>query len=215
MGWADRIIVKSRRMERMVPAGYRARTSVIPNGVDLEGFRPMERTEARRRLGLRQDMSYVLFPGDPGDPNKGYELVSDAVDILARRGTACEVVFLKGIPHGDVPLYMNATDVMAFASHHEGSPNVIKEGLACDMPIVSVEVGDVPERLSGLRGARLVPRDPHLFAEALFDIIREGARSEGRPRVRDLSLPAVARRLIDLYEETLATGRGDRPCAAS
>ena len=78
---------------------------------------------------------------------------------------------------------MNAADVMIFASLREGSPNVIKEAMACNLPIVSTDVGDVREILTGVHGCHIVARDPKTFAKAILEIIKEGSRTNGRRKL--------------------------------
>src|SRR4029453_12233098 len=93
----------------------------------------------------------VLFVGNPAEARKRYDL---AREVLARvdRALDAELVVAWQVPHERVPIYMNACDALLFVSMYEGSPNVVKEALACNLPVVSVVVGDVPGRLQGRAG---------------------------------------------------------------
>src|SRR5207245_1322852 len=89
----------------------------------------------------------VTFRGDDLQrPRNRSHLAREAVAILNRSFPA-ELLLAWGTPQTDIPLYMNAADALVFTSNQEGSPNVVKEALACNLPVVSVRVGDVPLRL--------------------------------------------------------------------
>jgi glycosyltransferase involved in cell wall biosynthesis len=105
------------------------------------------------------------------------------------------------VSHNDVPVWFNASDVALLTSSHEGSPNVVKEALACDLPIVSVEVGDVLERIGGIDGCYIAAPNPEDLASKLSLAYFRGRRIAGRVSVQDLSLERVARRLKSFYQQ--------------
>jgi glycosyltransferase involved in cell wall biosynthesis len=201
----DAVIVKSAEMAQVVAP---AEAHVVPNGVDLRAFRPMDRHEARERLGWSASKRYVLFPGSPDIPVKGFHLAKDAVRMASKRlGEALELTPLTGIAHDQVPLHMNACEAMVMASFHEGSPNAVKEAMACNLAVVSVPVGDVPELLEGLEGYTVCPRDAEALAEALVSTLSAGSQQiNGREALKQkgLDLESVARRLIQIYADVLA-----------
>jgi glycosyltransferase involved in cell wall biosynthesis len=103
-----------------------------------------------------------------------------------------------------MPYLMNACDAMVFTSRQEGSPNVVKEALACNLPVVSVPVGDVPERLRGVEGCELCADDrPETIAAALERVLRRGGRCNGREAVTALSENLMAQRVIAIYRAAL------------
>jgi glycosyltransferase involved in cell wall biosynthesis len=197
---ADAVIVKSPEMARLVGP---AEPHVIPNGVDLEQFKPMDRGAARERLGWKADRPYVLFGGNPNNPRKGFPLATQAVRAAARaHAEPLEVVALRGVAAELVPVYMNAADVLLMTSLLEGSPNVVKEAMACNLPVVAVDVGDVADLLDGVRDSAVAPRDPELLGEALARLAN-GRRSNGRDmlRAKRLDSASVARRIVALYDQ--------------
>lgn len=194
---ADAVVVVSEHMKQSLPAGVSA--TVIPSGLDFSLFRPHPRDEARRRLGLDPERPLVLFAGRPTQGRKRYPLAEQAVRIL-QRSMPAELVVLWGVAHTDVPLYMSAADVLVFTSLQEGSPNVVKEALACDLPVVSVPVGDVPERIGDIEGCELCADErPETIAAALERVLRRGARIRGRVAVESLDERVLTARLIELY----------------
>jgi glycosyltransferase involved in cell wall biosynthesis len=113
-------------------------------------------------------------------------------------------VVVSNQPPELVPLYMNACDVLVLASRKEGSPQVVKEAMACNLPIVSTAVGDVAEVIGGIEGCHICTADPQDIAEKLVAALTFGRRTDGRKRVRDLSIDRVAERIVQAYEQVLA-----------
>jgi glycosyltransferase involved in cell wall biosynthesis len=202
--WYDQVIVKSQEMADLI-----APTSchVVSNGIDINVFQPVERTLARRQIGLDANGLKVLFPGNPNNVRKGHALASEAVEIAAKiLDQKIQLVPLWGVKPDAVPLYMNACDAMLMTSFIEGSPNVVKEGLACNLKIVGVPVGDVPEMLAGIVGCHCASsRDPQEIGQALARLLKAGGESAGRLAIqtRGLDLASVARRIISIYELAL------------
>ena len=198
---ADAVIVVSEHMKAQLPPGVPAH--VIPSGLDFELFRPIPRDDARRHLGLPLDRTLVLFAGSPEWPRKRYALARQAVDLLGRTLPA-ELVVAWGAPHADIPYYMCACDALVFTSMLEGSPNVVKEALACDLPVVSVPVGDVATRLRGVAGCELCADErPETIAAALERVLRRGGRAAGRAAVRELDERLLTQRVIDVYRSVM------------
>lgn len=202
----DSVIVKSREMADLVAP---TPSHIVANGVNLETFRPVERTVARRQLGWDVDKRYVLFPGNPRNPRKGYSLAGEAITRLESfHDDPVELIPLWGVAPNEVSIYMNACDAMLMVSRAEGSPNVVKEALACNCPIVSVPVGDVETLLEDVAGCTVCGRDPDALAIALRETLITGERSTGREAIERLSLDleSVARRVLDIYQGVLAAG---------
>jgi glycosyltransferase involved in cell wall biosynthesis len=200
---ADAVIVKSREMARVLEP---VRSHVIPNGVDIVAFRPIDQCEARKLLGWRLDRRYVLFPGNPDHPRKGFACARAAFErAQSMTGEKLELAPLWPVAPSDVPLYMNASDLMLLTSYHEGSPNVVKEAMACNLPVVSVPVGDVAELTEGVAGYQVCPRDIEALAEAVIRGLNRDGRCEGRAAILrlGLDLASVAERIIEVYHEAL------------
>lgn len=208
---ADAAIVVSAHMKRHLPRSVDAH--VLPSGIDLDLFQPEPQEQARTRLGLPLDRRLVAFVGNPDLARKRYPLAQQAVEIV-NRSVPTELLVGWGRPHHEIVSLLNASDAMVFTSMQEGSPNAVKEALACNLPVVSVAVGDVPLRLEGVKGCELCPDDrAETIAAALERVLQRGGRSEGRAAVQDLNERALTERLIDIYRSVLPGSKAlaDRP----
>jgi teichuronic acid biosynthesis glycosyltransferase TuaC len=200
---ATATITKSREMEQELPARLRSRNHVLPNGVDLEAFAPGSRQQARAQLGWSPEERVALFLGNPDDPRKNVGLARAAAEIVRREDPAARLHVAWQVPPETVPVLMNAADCLVFPSKSEGSPNAIKEAMACALPIVASPVGDVSERLDGVEGCYVCERDPQAFAAALRQALAGGRAPAARAAVERLGLDAVAGRLVGIYDDAL------------
>ncbi|HXV13737.1 MAG TPA: glycosyltransferase family 4 protein, partial [Candidatus Krumholzibacteria bacterium] len=178
----------------------------LPAGIDVDLFAPMETAEAQRRLGLSDQKRYVLFPAVPSRVEKRYELARRAVEIARERAPELhdvELIALNNVPHEDVPLYMNASEVVLLTSAFEASPVVIREALACNVPVLSTDVGDARVMLEGVAGCAIVPPDPERIADALRVVLRSPRRVAGRGAMEQYSLANSAKALVALYQRVI------------
>jgi glycosyltransferase involved in cell wall biosynthesis len=201
---ANAVIVDDDKMiEKFSSASARHKTVVIPSGVDFDFFRPMEMPAARTQAGLDAQRRYVLFPASPERARERFDLARQAVDVLRARRPDVELVALHEKPRELVPVYMNACDVVLLTSEREASAGVVKESLACDAPVVCVDVGEAWRLIDGVDGCYRVQRDPRDIAEKLGLVLESGARSNGRSRIAHLALGAVAEKVVSVYESVL------------
>lgn len=199
---ADAVIVKSEEMRRAI-RGIEG-VHVIPNGVDMTRFQPRPRAEARRELDWRADGQVLLFPADPTEARKNFPLAQAVEAGLRARGLDVRLEHLYGQPQDKIAVAMSAADVLLLPSFHEGSPNAVKEALACGLPVVAAPVGDCEERLRGVLPSAIAARTPEAFTEATARVLAAGARSNGRDVVAELSIERVAQRVLAVYHEALA-----------
>ncbi len=198
---ADEVIVVSRHLGEKLPRRY---YHVIPSGIDFTVFRPIDRQQARIQLALPPDKPLVLFVGNPDNEQKRFSLAERAFERAAASIDA-ELVVLTGQPSARVPLFMNACDVLLLTSFQEGSPNVVKEALACNLPVVSVNVGDVRERIGAIEGCVLCESSaPEVLADALLTVLKHPRRLASRELIRDLDGTVLAEKVIDVYRRALA-----------
>lgn len=194
------VVVTPDGRERLgVPAA-----AVIPAGVDTVRFRPRDRLAARRELGFEEGVPYALLLGARHDRNKRADLFDAAVAQARMTVPELRSLALEGLARDRVAALMNAVDVGVLTSDLEGLPVAVREALACTTPVVAVPVGGVPDVLAGLPGCAVVPRDPVRLGAAIVAALSAGRPRQLRERAEETSGAAVAKRLVELYEDVLA-----------
>ncbi len=197
------VVVMTEAMDRQLDSS----STVIPFGIDLDTFQPEPQRTARDRVGWADDEYHVLFPYPPERTVKNYpraKRIVAAVDDALDRPVSLQVV--SGVDHDTVPTYMNAADALLLTSESEGSPTAVKEALACNLPVVSLDVGDVSHRLTGVEPSRVATTDSGLI-RGLIDTLESPSRSNGRRAAKAVSQEAMIDRLLDIYRRAL----GERP----
>lgn len=200
----DHTIVKS---SEMVSKLFRkTRYSLIPNGVRLEDFYSIPQSDARDQLGIEKDKTIVLFVSDTTRTEKNYPLAASAIRTCNNNNMILMAV--SNLSVETLNLYYNATDLVLLTSYHEGSPNVIKEAMACGCPVVSTDVGDVRWLFGTIQGHYLISFNPFEIAEKIklaVEYRKIFKYSEGRERIKSLGLSSdtVAAKIIEIYKKVL------------
>jgi glycosyltransferase involved in cell wall biosynthesis len=176
--------------------------AVVPVAVDTERFQPRPRTEARRLLGWDESGVYVLLPGSRKERVKNAALFDAALDTLppdlnVRR------VSLEGFTRDRVAWVMNAVDVTLMTSFSEGAGIAPRESLACNTPVVSVPVGDMPELLRALPGCAVCRREPQVLGEAVLRALEVGRSGVLRERATEYSRERIALKVLNVYDQAL------------
>ncbi|HRZ42998.1 MAG TPA: glycosyltransferase family 4 protein [Bacteroidales bacterium] len=195
--FVDAIIVKSKNLRKMILR--KSIASVIPNGVDFKAFMPMEKEIALQKLGLSDNTRYVLFMGNPADPRKNFSLAFKACQ-LAEKQVKFRLLSPYPVKPEDVPLYLNAADLLLVTSWLEGSPNIVKEAMACNCPIIATPSGDIAEVLGQTKQCYLLPFDAEMLAKGISEVLSAAGRSNGRELMQHLDNTVVARQIIELYK---------------
>ena len=178
--------------------------SLLPCGIEISDLQSTEKQEARERMHLQKDRKYVLFAGAFDNKVKNAPLAKEVVALLNDENV--ELLELKGYSHEEVTLMMCAADVFLMTSISEGSPQVIKEALACGCPIVSVDVGDVEERIDGVQGCYIAEsRNPKEIAKLLQEAFDYQGKTDGRKKITDDGLDNVyiADELMKIYNSII------------
>ncbi|HEY6525288.1 MAG TPA: glycosyltransferase [Solirubrobacteraceae bacterium] len=194
----DLVGVVSAPMAAAVPRwAMRGRPAILPAGVDVGRFEPIDRAEARRRLGLATDQPYLLFAADPARPEKRYDralAVAGDVPLLA----------LGNVTPEQVPLWVNAANAVLVPSEREGFGLSVLEALACDVPVLATPVGVHAEALAGVAGTLCAPFDAGVWRAALAPHLAESdPRVAGRGRAEMWSTDRMAARVLDAWRGLL------------
>jgi teichuronic acid biosynthesis glycosyltransferase TuaC len=189
---------KSEEMERLLPPYTQRRNWVIPDGVDRSQFSPADRDQARRQLGWPLDEVTVISAGRRV-PLKRLWLAEQATTLAAQEVQGLRWRVLSEVAPHEMPLYYSAADCLLHTSASEGSPNVVKEALACNLPVVATPSGDIAELLTGVTPSALCAPEPEELAHGIVRCVADRPRSNGREQTRHLDLSETAARTLECY----------------
>ncbi len=177
--------------------------TVLPCGVDLDRFAPIPREDARKKLGLLPEGHYVLFSGAFDNEIKNAPLAQASCALLPDT----TLLELRNRSREEVALLMNAADVLLVTSRHEGSPQVVKEALACNLPVVSTDVGDIVTLLSSTQGGSIAEATPQTLATAMEPFLDAPHRTQAREKMGPYSNTLIASQLCTIYNQTITHNR--------
>jgi len=189
---------KSDEMESLLPPHARSRNWVIPDGVNRSRFSPVERDEARRQIGWSSDETTVISVGHRV-PVKRLWLAEQATALAKQEIQCLHWRVLSDVDPDDMPLYYCAADCLIHTSASEGSPNAVKEALACNLPVVATLAGDIPELLNGVAPSALCAPEPEMLAREIVRCVADRQRSDGRERTRHLGIEETTARTLECY----------------
>ncbi len=193
-------IVKTVAMQKIIGP---KKVRVQPNGVSFEKYRQIDLSYARQKLGWDSNSYYILFPSNPARPEKNFELAKAAFEIVKGSYSEIHLVTLNNIPREEVYIYYNAVDLLLLTSLHEGSPNVIKEAMACNCPIVATDVGDTRLLIAKTAGCFIVDFNPQEVAANIKRAIDFGKRTRGRENINYLNSISVAKQIKSIYMNSI------------
>lgn len=197
----DHLIVKSEEMKNKLKSPVPA--SVIPNGINMELFYPSDHLDARKELNIKEDEFVILFLGKPQKIQKNFNLAKGAVEAFSKKYSSVKFMNPFGISIEEVVKYMNASNVLLVTSFYEGSPNVVKEAMACNLPVISTEVGDVQDVIKKTNNCFIVKFSKEDIVEKLSIIYKNRSRSNGVENIQHLTNELIANKIINLYEKLL------------
>jgi len=200
--WAH-LIVKSEDMRQHLDISG---VSVIPNGVDTNVFYSMDKASCQEQLKWDLGAIHILFAAKPTRPVKNVALAQQAYKLLNNKNATLHV--LNDVSPELIPIWMNAADIVMLTSLWEGSPNVIKEAMACNRPIVATNVGDIKWLFGNEPGHFLADFESKDVAEKLklaIEYRENNGATKGRERIIELGLDSetIAQKIIEVYNSVL------------
>lgn len=204
---AEKIICVSSQLKNRL-WWMKERVVIIPSAIDKLKFYPRSQVEVRLMLGWKLNEHVVIFNARNNRPNKRLDLANSAINIARAIIGDIRFITLDGnVHHTKIPILMSAADCLLVTSDSEGSPDIVKEAIACNLPIVSTDVGDIKERIRGDMVSQIVERDPRTIGEAIAHILRLRTRSKGFEAIEEISRKNVNSLLISLYLEVIGNNK--------
>lgn len=203
--WVDYVITVQEDLLKALR--YKKSFSVIPCGVDMDLFKPMDRDWCRRKINLPLLDKLVFFPASPKNGNKGFNVLKEAMKYFENN---VRLITAGNIIHEEIPLYMCAADVIVQLSEYEASPMVLKEAMSVNVPLVFTDVGDVKKIIGDTEGCYICERTPESVAYYIDKALFFGKSTNGRDRIKDLGLGLsdIAGKNIQEYERLISICEG-------
>ena len=173
--------------------------ALIPCGINFDVFKPLNKVECRRKMGFSEDEKLVLFSSNFDNQVKNPQLAKETMKLLP----GVKLLELKGYTREQVCLLMNAVDAVLMTSHSEGSPQFIKEAMACNCPVASVDVGDVREVTAGVEGCFICDYSAEEIAGKLQKIFKRNKRTDGNGKVYNFDNRIIIEKILNIYKAIL------------
>jgi teichuronic acid biosynthesis glycosyltransferase TuaC len=199
--WIEGAIVMSTEMKQKL---RREDACIMPPGINLEVFKPLDRDECRKALGLDAGKKYVFFPYDISVARKRFDLVQEAVRLARAEVPELEILQVAGIAQQKLPMYYNAADMLVLPSQAEGSPNAVKEAMAVNLPVICADVGDARDLIGPTEGCFIVSREAGAIARKIIEVCRRNAPTNGREWISQWSLQSAAGKVLSVYDQAMA-----------
>lgn len=182
----------------------------LPNGCNTDFFKPMNRSECKKAIGLKEDVDYLLYV-DSNTSKKRTQKRKDRFDatlqiLREKYNHNVEELIMVNVERDMVPVWMNASSLHLMTSDLEGSPNSIKECLMCNVPIVSTDVGNVREMVEDITGAYVTDSfTAEELAECVHKVLMSNSAFNGRNALmaKGYGINAVGKRLFELYNDII------------
>jgi teichuronic acid biosynthesis glycosyltransferase TuaC len=177
---------------------------IIPCGVNLKIFHPYKKSPLQIRESSIATQTNILFSSSFSNRIKNYKLANESIRLLSPE--KINLIELKDKSREEVCSLLNNCNLLLLTSFSEGSPQIIKEAMACNCPIVSTDVGDIRYIIGNTEGCFLTTYNPADVAEKLslaLKFSRTRGRTSGLTRITDLGLTTenVAKQIFDVYCE--------------
>ncbi len=231
---ADAVVALSSDMKRQITEISNTRPVVVPNGIEVERFEGLSPEEAREKLGIKNNEKVILFVGSlralkgvryliqamviikQKEPNARLLIVGDGPDrqglenLVQKLDLQQSIDFVGGIPQERVPHYMMACDIFTLPSLSEGFGLACLEAMACGLPVVTTDVGGLPDLIKDGENGFLIPaRNVAELARKLAtllesDELRAVISRNNREKAKKYDWSLISHQIEGIYESVLA-----------
>ena len=191
-------IFVSKELKKKALFSSSKKNNVVPCGVDMNLFNIISKEQAKEKLKIKSNKKIVLFSSNFQNTVKNYPLAKSTVD-----NSSFDIEFLeiKNRTRQEVVWLLNISDALLLTSYSEGSPQIIKEAMSCNCPIISVDVGDVKDRIKLVKNCYISSTEE--LTEKLDLVLSINERSNGRDYIKNFSNTFVAQEILELYKKVI------------
>lgn len=176
--------------------------NIVPCGINLDESFVMDKDISSSRMKLTKENINILFAGAFDDLMKNYKLAKNAIQIISEN--KINLIELKGYNREEVTYLFNACDLFLLTSKNEGSPQTIKEAMACNCPIVATDVGEIRDIISDSEGCFITSFEPDDIAQKLKLAMEYGKRTNGREKIKRFDNNIIAEKIYSVYKDVLS-----------
>lgn len=185
---------------------------IQPCGIDLKDLPLVDKAIAQKEMNLSSDKINILFGGSFTNARKNAPLAKAAIKIvnhnfetINHKSSAINLIEMRGFNRSQVNKLLCGCDMLLLPTKSEGSPQVLKEAMACNCPIVATDVADIAYLLQGVTNSYVTSFDPSDVADKIQRVIENNTRTNGRERIEELRLdnPLVCERILGVYRKVL------------
>ncbi len=174
---------------------------IVPNGVNMDRFKPIDKDFSVDKIKWDRSKKHILFAAHPNRPEKNFKLTKDAFSMIDNNNI--ELHYLDNVSNDMMPYYYNAADVVMLTSLWEGSPNAIKEAMACNRPIVSTDVGDVQKIMDDVDGCFIAQNTKEDVSKQMIKALNYNTQTKGRKKIYYLDDMVIAEKIVKIYKEII------------
>lgn len=190
------------KTERMKSHFKNKKMVILPNGVNFDIFKPLQKENCQKEVGFNSLKKHIIFfLSNPSRTEKNLPLAMEAIQLLSNDSVEFHTISL--VQKERIPFLLNASDVLLLTSFFEGSPNIIKEAMACNIPIVTTDVGDVRTTIGDTEGCFITSYKPTDVKGCLEKALNYSKRTNGRSYIDFLDSKVIAKNLIKIYKELI------------
>lgn len=175
--------------------------TILPCGINMNDLILIPQNIAKTKMKLPDDKINILFGGNFGNLRKNYALAKQALYLLSREDI--NLIELKGFSREEVTSLLCGCDLLFLPTKSEGSPQIIKEAMACNCPIVATDVADIRELTGEVEGCYITDFNPENVASALREAISYNKRTNGRDLMSKYDNSIIVKEIIEIYKNIL------------
>jgi glycosyltransferase involved in cell wall biosynthesis len=194
---SEKLIFVSQKLFNLAILKLHKKSIILPCGVNFKIFKPIEDNLISSDL-IEKNKFNILFSSSFSNPIKNFKLLKETTELMGVDNI--NIIELKNLNRNEVANLMNLVDACVLTSYSEGSPQFIKEAMACNCPIVSTNVGDVEEIIKNTKNCYITNFTSEEIKTSLLKIKNKKERTNGFLQIQRYSNSLIGFEILKIYE---------------